>query len=121
MKMKKFLSAILSLTLLAGILSVIPISAEAVFISNMSGWRKVTGSWDFSTGRAQSTTSNNQAVCSTSVDKSDNWMWNTDISYADTSTTVLLSEIRLSVGFRTLLLFADRSYRHIKSGCVLLL
>ena len=88
MKMKKFLSAILSLTLLAGILSVIPISAEAVFISNMSGWRKVTGSWDFSTGRAQSTTSNNQAVCSTSVDKSDNWMWNTDISYADTSTTV---------------------------------
>lgn len=92
--MKKFLALLISLTLLATILSVVPVSAATTFSSNMSGWTKITGSWDFTTGRAQSTTSNNQAVCSTTVAKTDNWMLNTDITYDDTSATTPYYYIR---------------------------
>jgi len=92
--MKKFLATLLTLTLLATFLFVAPVSAATTFVSNMAGWTKLTGSWDFTTGRAQSTASNNQAVSSTTVAKTDNWMWSTDITYDDTSSTVPYYYIR---------------------------
>ena len=97
--MKKFLATLLTLTLLATVLFVAPVSAATSFSSNMSGWTKVTGSWDFTTGRAQSTVSNNQAVCSTTVTKNDNWMESVDITYDDTSSTVPYYYIRF--GFQS--------------------
>ncbi len=81
--LKKGATAILVLSLLLSAHTVIPALAKGTFSTNMEEWRKVTGEWDFDTGEAKSTVSNNQAVCKTAVSSEDNWMWNMDITYTD--------------------------------------
>lgn len=84
--MKKFLATLLTLTLLATFLFVAPVSAATSFVSNMTGWAAIRGTWDFATGDVTSATGNNYASpVETTVKKDDNWSWNMDVVTENTA------------------------------------